>query len=594
MPNTKTSANLVNKSDIKNALHLKGAFGSLAASVLMSVTGLNKINRIYPAIAPYKGKDFTRITMEKFGISTDIVEDELKNIPTEGPFIIVSNHPFGGWDGIALYDTVAGIRPDFKILTNFILSLIPNLKDCFLAVNPFSDNKRLYNSFKGIKDGMTHLASGNCLGIFPAGEVSTYYGKKYTSDKPWDGCIIKLIKNGHCPVIPVYIDGHNSRWFHFVGKIHPTLRTINLANELLKRRNSTVTLRIGKPIPAGEIAKYEDLSELGSYLRNRVYALEATTPENLPEFKVATAQIPIIPPVPQEAMEREIEKLTPLFEVTKYQCFLTDTNCIPALMREIGRRREESFREVGEGTGKEIDVDKYDEYYKHLILWDKDAKKLVGAYRLGIGKDIMAKYGIEGFYTQTLFEYSKDFIPKLSQSIELGRSFLSIEYKKEALPLMLLIKGLLYTVIKYNDTKYLFGPASISSWFPEYYRSLLVYSLKDFVLPENIGLTSPRTPFHYNALRTDMDVLLKGKTDNIDFLDKYLQRISNGHCRIPTLIKKYIKLNAQILSFNVDKEFNYCVDGMILLDIDRVPRSEVELLTKGSDNPELLLERFKA
>lgn len=594
MPSTKTTANLVNKSDIKNALHLKGAVGSFAASCLMSVTGINKINKIYPTIASYKGTDFTRITMNTFGISTDIVEDDLKNIPAEGPFIIVSNHPFGGWDGLTIYDTIARIRPDFKILTNFILSLIPNLKDSFLAVNPFSENKGLYNSFKGIKNGIEHLASGNCLGIFPAGEVSTYYGKKYTSDKPWDGGIIKLIKNGNCPVIPLYVDGQNSEWFHFLGRIHPSLRTINLANELLKRKGSTVSIRIGKPIPAGEIAKYESLSELGSYLRNRVYALEATTPRHMPVFHVATNQTPIIPPVPQDAMNREIEKLTPLFEVTKYQCFLADTNAIPALMREIGRKREESFREVGEGTGKEIDVDKYDEYYKHLILWDKESEKLVGAYRLGIGKDIMDKYGIEGFYTHTLFSFSKEFENKLTHSIELGRSFLSIEYKKEALPLMLLIKGLLYTVIKYNDTKYLFGPASISSWFPEYYRSLLVYSLKDFIEPENIGLTAPRTPFKYNHLRTDMDVLLKGKTGNIDFLDKYLQRISNGQCRIPTLIKKYIKLNAQILSFNVDKEFNYCVDGMILLDIDRVPRSEVLLLTKGSDNPEQLLERFKA
>ena len=580
MPDTK----LINKSDIKKAVNLKGPAGSLAASCAMSLMGLNRINRLYPEFGEFHGREFTKAAMRTFRISTDILKEELEYIPREGPFIIVSNHPFGGWDGIVLYNTVAAIRPDFKIMTNFILSHIPNLKDSFLAVNPFSDNKGLKSSFSGIKAAMEILDKGGCVGIFPAGEVSTYYkGRKYPADKEWTGTIMKLIRNSRVPVVPVYFDGTNSRWFHFVGKIHPMLRTVNLPNELLKRSGKTVTMRIGRPFPASEIQRYDDTRELGRVLRNRVYAMEANIHRQSETVTDGTHNEPLIQSVDSRELAKEMDALTPLFEVHRYRCYLADTEQIPAMMTEIGLRREESFRQVG----------KYDRYYKHLILWDKESRKLAGAYRLGIGREIYEKYGTDGFYTHTLFSYSKEFTEKLPECIELGRSFLSVEYKKEALPLMLLIKGLLFTVIRYSNCKYLFGPASITSWLPPFYRSLIIYGLSLCTHDCPKGLVTPRTPFRYDFLRVDPALLLKGKTGNVDILDKYIQRLSDGRYRIPTLLKKYVKLNAAILAYNVDREFNYCVDGMVFLDIDKVPRSEVVLLTKGSDNPEILLERFK-
>ena len=261
----------------------------------MSLMGLNRINRLYPEFGEFHGREFTKAAMRTFRISTDILHEELEYIPKEGPFIIVSNHPFGGWDGIVLYNTVAAIRPDFKIITNFILSCIPNLKDCFLAVNPFSDNKGLKSSFSGIKAAMDVLDKGGCVGIFPAGEVSTYYkGRKYPADKEWTGAIMKLIRNSGVPVVPVYFDGTNSRWFHFVGKIHPVLRTVNLPNELLKRSGKTVTMRIGRPFPASEIQKYKDIKELGRVLRNRVYAMEANIHNGRTHSALRGLQVPLL------------------------------------------------------------------------------------------------------------------------------------------------------------------------------------------------------------------------------------------------------------------------------------------------------------
>ena len=585
---------LINKSDIRQAIGRSGLTGSIIASCAMSLMGLNRINRLYPEFGEFRGREFTKAAMKTFRITPDIRQEELELIPKEGPFIIVSNHPFGGWDGIVLYNTVAAIRPDFKIMANFILSHIPNLKDSFLAVNPFSDNKGLKSSFSGLKAAKEILEKGGCLGIFPAGEVSTYYkGRKYPADKDWTGTIMKLIYNAGVPVVPVYFDGSNSRWFHFVGKIHPLLRTVNLPNELLKRSGKTVSMRIGRPVPANEVRKYASPQELGQALRNRVYALEANVhiPAGPADYKSQVLE-PLVPPMDSKRLEKEMDALTPLFEVYKYRCYLADTASIPAMMVEIGRRREESFRQVGEGTGSSIDTDKFDRYYKHLILWDKDEKKLAGAYRLGIGREIYEKYGVKGFYTHTLFNFSKEFTDRLPESIELGRSFLSVEYKKEALPLMLLIKGLFFTVLKYSDCKYLFGPASITSWLPPFYRSLIVYGLTECTRNSPKGLVTPHTPFRYDFLRVDPALLLEGKTANADILDKYIQRLSGGRYRVPTLLKKYIKLNAEILAFNVDKEFNYCVDGMIFLDMSVVPRREVEVLTKGTDNPEGLIDKF--
>ena len=403
---------------------------------------------------------------------------------------------------------------------------------------------------------------------------------------------MKLVTTCRVPVLPVYFDGSNSRLFHLLGRIHPMLRTLRLPRELLRRSGGTVTMRIGRIIPAGEIAKWQDPKELGRMLRSRVYAMEANVPSNQPRQQTAASQEPLLPPVSTSILRKEMEALTPLFEASKFQCFLADTAQMPYMMQEIGRRREESFRQVGEGTGSSIDTDSFDVYYKHLILWDKEAGQLAGAYRLGIGREIYERYGVKGFYTHTLFRYSERFTALLPECIELGRSFLSVEYKKEALPLMLLIKGLFYTVLKYKDCKYLFGPASITSWLPPFYRSMLVYWLEHSASGPHKGLTVPRTPFRYEWLRVDPDMLLSGKTGSVDAFDKYIQRLSDGRFRIPTLIKKYVKLQAEILAFNVDREFNYCVDGMIFLDMAAVPRSEIEMLTKGSKDPEGLIEKF--
>ncbi len=594
--NSKSQTKLVNISDIKRAIRMNNPLGTIIASCAMRLMGFCRINKLFPQYSHLYGREFIDGAMKAYHIKYDIRIEELDSIPSEGPFIIVSNHPFGGWDGMVLYNTVSQKRPDFKILTNFLLSHIENLKEIFLPVNPFSDNKKIKNSFSGLRSARDLVEKGGGLALFPAGEVSTYYGNKYPSDKLWQPAMIKLIKNCNVPVIPVYFDGSNSKLFHILGKIHPILRTMRLPNEVNNKYGKTITLRIGKPILPSESDEYTDLKEYGEYLRNRTYALEANLYDNHYSSGKASYKEAVAGPQDKQLILKEIDALKKeslLFEVSSYKCFLANPEDIPTLIKEIGRKREESFREVGEGTNKPFDTDSFDNYYKHLFLWDKDNSEIVGAYRLGIGSEIINKYGLNGFYTQTLFDYSKSFIDQLSVSIELGRSFISPQYQKEALPLMLLLKGLLYSVVKYEDCKYLIGPVSISSWYSPFYQSLMVHYLlskqsndyfKDFV--------TPRNPFKLDFIRVDVNSLLSKKMDSIERFDRFMMKLSDNEYRLPTLIKKYIKLNSKILAFNVDKEFNYCLDGLILLNIKDVPKEELVSLSKGSDDLDIILNRF--
>jgi len=589
------NSKLISKADIKRATKVHGLPGNVLASFLLCVLGLNRINKKYARFSEFHGRDFTSALLDEFNVKYDIIEKELEYIPQEGPFIIVSNHPYGAIDGVILINIFSAARPDIKFLTNFILSLIPNLKDFFSLVNPFSDRPELSPSFGGIRMASETLKSGGCLGLFPAGEVATTYGTSVIQDKEWQQSIIKLIRNSGVPVLPVYVHGTNSNFFHWLGKIHPMLRTARLPGELINKSGKTVPVRIGKLISLNEIAEYKDLQSLGKFLRSRTYALEANVKSEIfrPEEIYSN---PIALPKNRRSLVKEINLLSKdkhLFTTGHFSCYLSDSKSIPILMHELGRKREEAFRAVGEGTKKPLDTDEYDDYYKHLILWDKHKSRVVGAYRLGYGKDILAKKGIKGFYSKTLFDYEPEFVDYLKHSIELGRSFVSVEYQKEALPLMLLIKGLLYSVLNDSNVKYLIGPVSISSWYPKFYRSLIIQYLREYHSIEGMEKQlRPKNPFFPDFLRSNPEDLMKGRSESIEKFDRYLMKLSDNEFRLPTLLKKYLKINAKIINYNVDPDFNYCVDGLVFMDIMKVPKQEIINLARDEKNLSAILKRF--
>ena len=581
---------VVTLSDLKTALGLKGFFGTCAAGLAYGYLRLGKINRLFDGAADYQGREFADHLLENMNITIDVNPEQLENIPKEGGFVVVSNHPFGGIEGVMLLSAIAKVRPDFKLMANFILAHIPNLKECFFSVNPFEKNPEWKSSVGGIKGAIQHIAEGKGLGVFPAGEVSRYHGHDYPEDLPWSTSIARIIKNANVPVIPVFWEGCNSKLFYAVDKIHPMLGTARLTKELINKHDTCFNLQIGKPILPAEVATYENPKELAAYLRSRSYALEANIPSKA-VVKTNVKQVEIDAPTDLSLMLAELEAIREksfLYSTANFDCYLADCEDIPNLMHEIARLREETFRAIGEGTGKSLDQDEFDSYFKQMFLWDTVKQKIAGCYRLGIGSEIIPQLGIKGFYVSTLVNIDESFSDKLSHTIELGRSFVALDYQKEVLPMMLLLRGLSDVVVRYPEINHFIGPVSISAWYPKFYLSLIArfVSEKHAVEDEMKGKVTPKTPFVPDFLKVDSDVLLKYNMNGVDKFDKFLFRLSNGEYRLPTLYKKYLKLNAKFLCFNVDPDFNDTLDSLLFLTFTDFPEDEVMPLFRDSSDEE--------
>ena len=578
---------VLNKSDLQQALGLKGPIGKRVASLAYKLLELDEVNRIQAKYSDFSGPDFSVRVLQEVGVTWEVPENQLGYIPAEGPFITVSNHHYGAIDGLILSTIVGSKRSDYKILTNFILSLIPGLKESFMPVNPFSENSK--KSFAGIRMALKHIADGHPLGFFPAGEVATYQkgdkrtavgDKKVIEDKPWAENIIKIIKNAGIPVVPIYFDGDNSRTFHILGKIHPRLRTVRLVHELFNKRGRCVKVRIGQPILPEEIAEY-DVPALGRYLRNRCYALEAQCVEHIDNTEAHFSR-PVAEPEDPALFKEELARISDrmLFETSGYRCYLTPSTDIPHTMRELARLREETFRSIGEGTGNPLDTDSYDAYFHHLILYHIEDEAIAGAYRVGFGSDIVKNHGgIKGFYTASLFRYRSDSEPLLAKCMELGRTFIAKAYQKEIHSFKLLLSGLALTVMRHPELDYFLGPVSISNSFPEFYKSMMV-SFLEKAFPHTDPIADNTTAFHPDFLRVDPTALMQFQPDNIDRFDRLLGAISDGRYRIPVLVSKYFKCSAKLICFNVDPAFNNALDGLILLKFTEYPENTLRTLVK--------------
>lgn len=591
---------LVTSKDISKAIHFEKFGGELFAKFLMQLLKLNKVNKMYSDNLDKSGVDFINAVIEALEFTFDVSDEDLKRIPGDKPFIIVANHPFGGIDALILVKIFAEIRPDFKAMANFLLQKVEPIKDFLFPVNPFETRKEVKSSFTGIKGALEHLAEGKCLAIFPAGEVSSYqHDSGVIQDREWQPSILKFIKKANVPVVPVYFHGTNSRIFHLLGQLHPVLRTAKLPSELFNKKKKTIKIRIGNPIPVKEQNDFSDIAHYGRYLRARTYALGTRLEAKkfyLPSFQPKLKKVESIAEQGHKSLLiDEINCLIEnylLFDNKNYRVFCAPSTEMPHTLNELGRLREITFREVGEGTNRSIDIDEYDFYYHQLVIWDQDEEKIVGAYRIGKGKDIIAQYGLNGFYITSLFRIKKDFLPFLSESIELGRSFIVKEYQRKPLPLFLLWKGLLFFLLKNTDYRYLIGPVSISNDFSKFSKSLIVEFVKKFHFRNDLaGYIKPRKKFKVKPDRiVDRDLFINNDSADVAKLDNLILDIESTY-KFPILLKKYLQLNSKLIGFNIDPKFNNALDGLMILDIYDVPESFIKALSKEL-NDDSILERF--
>jgi len=576
---------LVHPVELAKASHMRP--GDPRITLLTEVSGLKKLERFYNAIEDLHDLDFVEGVFKNLELELDVDAADLDNIPKTGGLIFVSNHPYGAIDGLALVQVLGRVRPDLKVMANFLLQQLEPLRDRFIGVNPFEQLTSL-SSFQGMRQAMSHVKEGGALAVFPAGEVSSWRTElKAVADPRWKTPMIKLAQHMATPVVPVWFDGANSMVFQMLGMIHPNLRTLALPKEMLRMRGRSVRMRIGKPIPAADIAAFTSTEQLARFLRAKTYSLgsglvvkrELFNPLRFPRRPKEIAER-----MAEDRLVMEVEGLADLKlnSQAEFDLYLSPSSRIPNVLREIGRLREATFRAVGEGTNKSIDLDEFDLYYDHLFLWDREKKCLVGAYRIGDGKRIMARYGKRGFYTYTLFRMDRPMDRVLRRSFELGRSFISVDYQRQRLPLFMLWRGLLIHITANPDQQYLIGPVSISGTYSRFSRALIMEFVRQHHYDQDMAASvRPRNRFKIKPDKSDSEVLVQTSMADLKKMDRLIAEVDPQETAMPVLLKKYLLLNARIIGFNRDPRFNDALDGLMVLDLQKLPERTIEDLRKG-------------
>ncbi|HQW86001.1 MAG TPA: GNAT family N-acyltransferase [Flavobacteriales bacterium] len=576
---------LVDPVELAKASHMRP--GDPRVALFTEVSGLKRLQRVYEEVSHLHDIAFVKAVFQQLELEMEVQADQLAQVPHEGGLILVANHPYGAIDGMALVKVFGELRPDLKVMANFLLQQLRPLGHRFIGVNPF-EQLRSASSFQGMRAALAHVKQGGALALFPAGEVSSWRTEfKAVADPRWKAPALKLVQHAGVPVVPVWFDGANSMVFQMLGMIHPNLRTLTLPNEMLRMRGRQVRMRIGKPIPAKELAAFTSAEQMGRYLRAKTYALGSGVQVRREQFKPL-----LFPRRPKEVVEAADPRLLEqelagirdlkLNSQAEFDLYLAGSERIPVMLREIGRLREVTFRAVGEGTNKRIDLDEFDLYYDHLFLWDREKRRLVGAYRIGDGARIMPRYGRRGLYLSTLFRMDRAMDRVLRRSFELGRSFIAQEYQRHRLPLFMLWRGLLIHLTSNPAHQYLLGPVSISSTYSHFSRALIMaYVERHHYDRDMAAMVTPRNRFRVKRDGADSEALVQASEADMKKMDRLIAEIDPHESAMPVLLKKYLLLNAKIIGFNCDPHFNDALDGLMVLDLHKLPPRTVEDLRKG-------------
>lgn len=571
-------------------LNRLGSLGTFISQILIQLMGIDEANKIYDKHKHLQGIEFLDAIIQEFGFVYEIDPEELKRLPKQGAYITISNHPLGAADGIILLKMMLEQNVDYKVMANFLLQMIEPLEPYVVPVNPFENKKEAKSSVKGIKEALAHVKSGKPLGIFPSGEVSNVKDEEGYVDRAWQEVALKVIHKSQVPVIPIYFHAKNSPTFYTLAKMSPILQSAKLPSEMLSQHKRNIRIRIGRPISVDEQNEHAtNIEEYGKFLRQKTYLLANAIQKNEKRFiKMPSFKLPAPPPqeiarpVTQEMLITEIEYLrehtdSRLLQSKNYEVFLAEPDKIPNILREIGRLREITFRAVGEGTNQAIDLDKYDRHYFHMFLWDDNAQKIAGAYRMGLGNKIFPQYGIEGFYLHELFTFESELHTMMEKSIEMGRAFITDEYQQKPMPLFLLWKGIVHTTLRYPEHKYLIGGVSISNQFSDFSKSLMIeFMMSNYYDPYAAQYVSPRRKYKVKLKDADKDFVFNETEADLNKFDRLIDEVEPGNLRLPVLIKKYIKQNARVVAFNVDPLFNNAVDGLMYIRIADLPESTVK------------------
>lgn len=529
----------------------------------------------YPQL---KGFDFVEQVLEYFGFATTVSDRDLEHIPAWGRVVVISNHPIGSLDGLALLKMVGQVRRDVKIVANDVLQHLQPLHSLLLPVDNMGQQTRRDN----IRAIEAHLQDEGAVIIFPAGEVSRI-APQGVRDSKWNSGFLRFASKTQSPILPLCIDAHNSVFFYGLSIVAKPLSTMWLVREMFKHTNRTVRIHIGRAIAYDTYAALPgDWALRTKLFKHHVYKIakgrEASCfrsdaqsiahPEDRQTLKTTLRQCPLL------GTTREG------LHIRLYQ-FEEDSS----VMRELGRLREVSFRAVGEGTGRRRDSDLYDSQYEHIVLWDDEALEIVGSYRLRkisqtaataepnlSSNDSQANPAThlnqltQELYSNTLFDYQPEAQQYLEQGVELGRSFVQPRYWRQN-GLDLLWRGIGAYLKQHPEVRYLLGPVSISKRFPPLAQALLS-SFYSHYYPKKHDIAHARTPLQLTTADGLPDWSGMEYRQALLTLKAALDQMGLS---IPPLFKQYTEVyedgGVQFVAFNTDAAFSDCVDGLVVADL---------------------------
>jgi putative hemolysin len=524
----------------------------------------DRVNRTLAGLRGESGFDFVEKVLELLHFSYAVARTDRENIPVDGRVVIVSNHPLGALDAIALLDLVGSVRKDVRILANDVLMQLQPLRPLVLPVSVFGDK-----GGAGLREAYRALEREQALIVFPAGEVSRV-GAAGVRDPRWSDGFLRLARKTAAPVLPVHVGGHNSATFYGVSMLAKSLSMLLLAREMFGNQHGRVTINIGELVPAQalEVSGLEP-NRVAARMRHHVYRLPRRKP---PKFQTSGA---IAHPEPPQAVKLALKRGEGLGATSDgKQIILLDAAPDCPAIREIGRLRELTFRRVGEGTGGRRDLDRFDGHYRHIVLWDAEALRIAGAYRLGEGAAILQRDGLEGLYSQTLFDYAPQADAFLREGVEMGRSFVVPAYWGSR-SLDYLWQGIGAYLRTHPQVRYLFGPVSLSAHLPEAARSWLVHYHRHYY-PDPDRLARAHNPYRIDpGVARDAEAAWYGR-DAREGMNALKRELATLTVSLPVLYRQYVDLvepeegGVRFLDFGIDPGFGNCVDGLIRVDLARL------------------------
>jgi putative hemolysin len=526
---------------------------------------------------------FCSALLDELDVALDLPADSRERIPATGPLVVVSNHPFGLLDGLLLLEVLGSARPDAKILANALLGMIPEIAERSFLVDPYPSAAGKARNFGVMRGAMEWVARGGALAVFPAGEVARFRLRSLDAPElPWNEHAARIARRAGATVLPVRFQGGNSPLFHGLGLIHPRLASLALPGELLNKRGGRFVVAIGDPIPPRRFDRMTDCSQATSYLRLRTDLLAAPSGGAVgrkPRAKRPRAASPLAGAVPAEELAREMATLpdsTLLGSLGGLEVRCAPSTGIPGILREIGRLRELTFRGAGEGTGRALDIDRFDGDYLHLFLWNPARREIAGAYRLGPTDELRLASSRGRLYTETLFDFRPSLLERLTPGLELGRSFVRPEMQRSPTALMLLWKGIGELVVRRPWYRFLFGPVSISGDYRPESRALIGAFLEQrHRTPDVARLVRPRHPYRIDR-RARERLHGLGPLGTVEDISALISEIEPDGKGVPVLLRQYLKLGGEVLALSVDPGFADVVDGLILVDLAKTPRRVLE------------------